>query len=245
MSGTRPAPSALLFSVAFTALAALVAPAPGAAEGGLNALVSETQRMSPDPDRIGFVWWLPTEFWEAAMANDPSVTEKETRELVDLVRPYLVVGSVDGKLGPFGGADFLPLAELRRILRVRDAGGTTYSPLPEESIPADLRNLLAAFRPVLAGIVGPMGENMHFFVFPAGSGEGGLAVDAKSEGSFAILLGDEEYVWRLPLGSVMPEKTCPVDGEKLNGAWSYCPWHGERLEGGKLEEPKPDKRSGA
>jgi len=35
--------------------------------------------------------------------------------------------------------------------------------------------------------------------------------------------------WRTPLGSLLPLKICPKDGEGMNGAWNFCPWDGEKL----------------
>jgi hypothetical protein len=53
--------------------------------------------------------------------------------------------------------------------------------------------------------------------------------DPLSEGSLSIRIGEQSFDWKLPLGSLMPPKMCPKDKEILNGAWIYCPWHGEKL----------------
>jgi len=50
------------------------------------------------------------------------------------------------------------------------------------------------------------------------------------EGGFSVDLEGKAYTWRLPLGALLTRKTCPVDGEKLSGAWKFCPWHGKTLE---------------
>jgi len=44
-----------------------------------------------------------------------------------------------------------------------------------------------------------------------------------------LSINKNEYKWRTPLGSLMPVKTCPKDGEKMSGAWDYCPFDGEKL----------------
>ena len=84
-------------------------------------------------------------------------------------------------------------------------------------------------KPVLVNMLGPMGEHMEFFFFPRTSASGQPIADAKAEGSFRFGVGKDVYDWRLPLGSLLPQKTCPVDGERLSGAWEYCPWHGKKL----------------
>jgi hypothetical protein len=57
-----------------------------------------------------------------------------------------------------------------------------------------------------------------------------VLVRMKQRGQPSIDLFDTHYSWRLPIGSLVLPRTGPVDGEMLNGAWDYCPWHGVRLE---------------
>lgn len=83
--------------------------------------------------------------------------------------------------------------------------------------------------PVLVNMLGPMGQNMHFFLFSSKKKNGQEIAVAKREGAFSVKLDKREFKWRLPLGSLLPPKVCPIDGEKLNGAWKFCPWHGVAL----------------
>ena len=76
---------------------------------------------------------------------------------------------------------------------------------------------------------------MHLYLFPAKNKADKPIMEAKKDGAFTIGLADESFNWKLPLGSLLPPKVCPVDGEELNGAWKFCPWHGEAL------KPKPLK----
>ena len=72
---------------------------------------------------------------------------------------------------------------------------------------------------------------MQVLLFPAYGNDGIRIADAKEEGSFTVeLIGGEAFTWRLPLGSVLPPKVCPVDGEQMSGVWTYCPRHGAELE---------------
>lgn len=54
-------------------------------------------------------------------------------------------------------------------------------------------------------------------------------IDVKKEGKFSMLMDKTEYKWRLPLSSLLPPRLCPIDDEKLNGAWKFCPTHGVEL----------------
>ena len=78
-------------------------------------------------------------------------------------------------------------------------------------------------------MLGPMGQNVHFYAFSATDNAGNRIADARKEETFSVTLTGREYKWRLPLGSLLPPKKCPLDGEILNGAYKYCPWHGAKL----------------
>ena len=77
--------------------------------------------------------------------------------------------------------------------------------------------------------MGQLGKNFHFVLFPATNKERLPIMEAKKEGRFSLNLGGDNLRWRLPLGSLLPQKVCPIDGEELSGAWKYCPWHGALL----------------
>ncbi len=224
---------ALARRVSFAAVAPLlVGLASSASDLGrtLNDLTSETQRASQDPNRIGLVWWLPIEFWEISMATGPAPsTPEQVSAVTSVLRQYTMFAIADGLVGQFGGVTWFAKEDVRASLLLQDASGTRFAPLTDAQVSPDARNLAAIMKPILSGMLGPMGEHMDFFFFPSKSAEGRLIADAKAEGSFRLQIGEEPYDWRLPLGSLIPKKRCPVDGEQLNGAWKYCPWHGKKL----------------
>jgi len=78
-------------------------------------------------------------------------------------------------------------------------------------------------------MLGPTGQNTHFFLFPAKNEKGQKIAEAKKEGTFSVELNEREFSWRLPLSSLLPPKICPTCGEKLSGAYKFCPWDGSKL----------------
>jgi len=197
----------------------------------VDALIRETQRMSDDPNRLGLVWWIPTEFWEISMAaGTPPSTPEQIAEFTSVLRGYTLFAVADGSLGPLGGVTWTSRDELRGTIVLQASDGTNYMPIPEEQVSPDARNLGAALKPVLANMLGPLGENLEFVFFPGSSPDGKRIADAKVNGSFRFKMRDGTYSWRLPLGSLLPMKACPVDGEELSGSWKYCPWHGKKLQ---------------
>lgn len=195
-------------------------------EVSLNAVLAETQKMSDEVDEMTLVWWVPEEFWWISFTQDPTVTEAETEEFVAVFRPYTLIVAADGTIGQFGGITYKSEADIRASIQIRDNQGILYGPLSEDKIDADAENLLSMMKPVLVNIIGPMGQNMHFFLFPAKTKKGQQIADAKKEGAFSVELGKGKFRWRLPLGSLLPLKMCPTCGEKLSGAYKFCPWDG-------------------
>jgi len=194
----------------------------------LNALIQETQKMSQNVDEMTLIWWIPEEYWQASFAQDPTITDAQAEEFIKVLRPYVVIVAIDGKIGPFGGVTYKSEATVRNNIKLVSKG-VSYRPLSDEKVNADTQNLISSMKPALANMLGPMGRNMHFFLFPAKDKKGQNIAEATKEGSFTVKLGLNEFKWRLPLGSLLPPKTCPVDGEQMSGAWKFCPWHGVRL----------------
>lgn len=209
-------------------LAPAVAPAaPPAID--VEALIHETQRSVPGNDQMSMVWWMPEDFWRISFAQEKALTAEGSEEMLKALKPYTLVAVVDGKMGPMGGVSFRPEADVRKDIVLVDTSGKEHRPLADDAINKDVKLFLGYIKPILSNMLGPMGESMYFFAFPARGESGKPLADPLSEGSLSIKVGEHSFDWKLPLGSLMPAKMCPKDKEVLNGAWSYCPWHGERL----------------
>jgi len=195
----------------------------------LNELMNETQIMSDDPNRMAMVWWIPPEFWHASMGDDPTVSRSDVDQIVDTLSDYTVIAAVDGNLGPFGGVTYRSESEVRESIQLHDVRGRTHRPLTDDQVNGDARNLLRMMKPAIANILGPMGENLHFYFFPANDEQHKPLIEVKQRGRFSVVLGAEQLQWRLPLGSVLPKHHCPKCRERLSGAFSFCPWDGSSL----------------
>ncbi|MFH1338692.1 MAG: hypothetical protein ABIH40_02455 [Candidatus Omnitrophota bacterium] len=195
----------------------------------INALTQETQKMSQRAEEITFVWWIPNEYWETSFSQDPKTSNAQAGEVLKVLRPYTVLLVVDGKMGPFGGITYDSKEAIKAGISIKDAEGVSYPPINEEEVDFDTKNFLSMMKPVFANMLGPMGQNMHFFLFPDRNNRGQRIAEAGREGSLLVKLGSKEFKWRLPLGSLLPAKLCPTCGEKLSGAYKFCPWDGTKL----------------
>ena len=73
--------------------------------------------------------------------------------------------------------------------------------LMEDEIDADTKNMLQILKVILANMLGPMGQNMHFLLFPGKTDSGSRIASAKDKGQFSVKLGQKEFKWRPPLRS--------------------------------------------
>lgn len=193
----------------------------------LTAIIHETQRMSQAPDEVTLVWWLPEQFWQASLAQDPKVGKAQVEQILQTVRPYTMIAVVDGKMGAFGGLTYRSEEAVRTSILLKDDSGETYLPLSESAIDPDARNLLQIMRPLIGNILGPLGQNLHFVLF---QGKPGRAVaDPEKPGSLRVLLGEKEMQYRLPLGSVLPPKYDARTRERFPGNYNFNPYTGTPL----------------
>jgi hypothetical protein len=195
----------------------------------LNALVEETQKDSDHPDEMTLVWWVPEAFWKTSFEQDKDVTPKQAEDFMKILRPYIVVIVVDGKIGTFGSMTYKTEALIKNNIQIVDGKGNSFRPLPEDKISSEAKTMLSIMKPVMVNMLGAIGQNMHFILFPAQNAKSEEIINVMKEGSLAVKLDAREFKWRLPLSSLVPRKVCPVDGETHNGAWKYCPWHGTEL----------------
>lgn len=218
---------------ALTAALALASAAQAAAAAkplDLRAVIADLMQVSSKPKETTLLMWLPAEFWAASARMDPTVGEADIQKLRSAFEPYIPILVVHGHdTGLMGRTEFKSEAEIRTLLRLQDAEGNTYQPLADDAIQDDTKTVLSLFGPMLSGMVGQLGQNMHVYFFPARGKAGQLIAPVKQKGSFSVLVGERRFRWRLPLGAFLPPKTCPRCKEETSGAYTYCPWCGAQL----------------
>jgi hypothetical protein len=198
-----------------------------------QSLCQEIQKTRKEPGSMTMLMWFPIQFWEASLAGDARLTGEQKKGVIDAFRPYTTIAVVDGKFGEFGVVTYKSESEIRDNIQLVDAKGNAYSAVGEDDVQPGTKVLLGAMKPVMGNILGPMGKNLHVFLFPALDSKGQPIANAKSKGFFVVKLNKEEYRWKLPLGSLLPAKQCPKCKEQCSGAWDFCPWCGTKLGSGK------------
>jgi len=147
---------------------------------------------------------------------------------------------IDGAIGMFGNITYSTRDEIEKKLKLIDAADKKYKPLIDTEINGEALGLIAILRPLLSNMLKDLGDNLHFFLFPAEEKKGKLIIDTEKEGKFTIQLDKTDYLWKLPINCLLPPKYDPDTGEELNGAWKFSPFTGKKL----LDKPpiKPEEK---
>lgn len=194
----------------------------------IDTFVSETQFGSDASDHMEIIWWVPTEYWNVIFAQDPTASQTEKDGIIDLLKDYLVVIAIKGKIGLFGGITYDTSESIKSLTTVTFKG-EELPMIEENNVSPDMINFISMIQPMMKNMIGPMGENMQVLLFGNPPNKTLLPINPYSTDSLKFKLGDFEKKVSLPLGCLLEEKTCPEDEEELNGKWNFCPIHGTKL----------------
>jgi hypothetical protein len=200
----------------------------------LIALMNECQKMSGDPGVIAIVQWIPKEWWQLTLER-AGVPDARIKEVLKLFAPYMTFIMVHGRISSSGLPTFTSRSLLQEHVFLVDKAGHPYRPIDEEDVEAGVQNAIIMIKPIFSNMLGQMGDNMNFFLFPSQTKEKKKSYEATQEGSFSIRFkdvpdaGDQAFQWILPLSSLVPAKICPKCKKEESGSWKYCPWCGSPL----------------
>jgi hypothetical protein len=210
----------------------------------LQALVRETQINKQSSNKLVMVWWIPTEFWAESFRRGGTVSAKQSAEMLASIDDYVVVAAIDGTIGTLGVLASTPKDELeKKTLLI--VGDTKSSPIPEGDLSPSARNFVQLMKPVIANMLGQVGQGMHFMAFK-GTKESNAndkslhsddvaaskqrLIDPKLPGRVTVRIGEQNFEYRLPLGSLLSPKFDPDTGERYPGNYEYSPYSGKKLD---------------
>lgn len=198
-----------------------------------SQLVKETHRtISTEGNGIHLVWYIPFEFWEVSLAKK-GAPNKDNQKILDILRPYFVVGVVQADISAFGATTFYPKSVVEKNLSVlyEDGHGsqTILKPIQPN---ANVEMLFKILQPIMGSALGNLGNNIQFFFFSDEAGNG-RQVDPYKAGELSITLADTQgrslnTRLDMPLNALYEPRICP-NGKEAHVSWKYCPWNGERL----------------
>jgi hypothetical protein len=199
----------------------------------VSAMTNETQRTSY-AGGVHLAWWIPPEYWEASLSRDGNVTDAARKQVLDTLRGYSMIAVVQAEVGALGNFTFYERDTIVKGMKLELSDGkawTAIAPLPE--VPEALAPLLKVLGPILSSAMGPLGQNMNFFVLDDRK-QGGRLISPFESGALRVSLSDkqgtrlEPFLIEFPLDSLYVPRRCP-NGKPAHVSWVVCPWDGSKL----------------
>jgi hypothetical protein len=199
----------------------------------ISAMTNETQRTSY-AGGVHLAWWIPPEYWEASLSRDANVTDTARKQVLDTLRGYSMLAVVQAEVGALGNFTFYERDAVIKGLKLELSDGKDWASLvPLAEVPQKLAPLLKVLGPILSSAMGPMGQNMNFFVLDDQK-KGGRLISPYEPGMLRITLTDnkgvklEPLLIEFPLDSLYVPRRCP-NGKPAHVSWMVCPWDGSKL----------------
>lgn len=225
-------------TLALCAAAATTAPAAGAGashEMNLSTALRECSFIAEEGDGYVNVCWAPAELWMYGFSRGGELPTEIVDRVYESLRRYLIFTVTAVSFEKPREIEFASREEIGGLVRLRDRYGTVYEPVALGKKDLLVRFFTAAWEKILAPQYGPAGNALIFFFFPAEDAQGRTIANPTEEGTFALLVGEHEFIWELPLSSFLRPKTCPACGRELSGAYNFCPYDGTELVGQIVE----------
>lgn len=226
----------LVWGAAMMIALATYVPARAADAPDYGAVIRDMTKVQKTPGRMILVMWMPEQFWKLALSANQRLTAKGISDTLDVIRPYTVIAVLDARSTGLGGYNYTDDQDLMASVRLEDSRGALYQPLDPGLVSSGMRNLLEAIRPMMANMMGAMGQHLVFMAFPGTDKAGHRIADPTGNGSLTVRVGDAALRYRLPLGSLLPPSLDPKTGESFPGTYRFNPYNGDKLTEGHWSE---------
>ncbi|MCF2858749.1 hypothetical protein L1286_14775 [Pseudoalteromonas sp. SMS1] len=206
-------------------------------EISIQDIIADTQAQPEGAadNHMTLVWWVPFEYWASIMSRDPNLTEQMKKQMLDVLKDYLVVGIVQADVSAMGVFNYYSQSYVEKNLKVnyKTPNSKGLNLTPSNKVSEEMTMLMTQVKPILQGAMGNMGLNFHFFIFDDSDNKGARVVDPHQEGNFVMSLKNKAGVeltadFKTPLNSLFVPRVCP-NGEEAHVSWKYCPWSGKKL----------------
>jgi hypothetical protein len=224
------------FAVAAVALAALFSTL-ARAELNSSQIAGEMQRtVQEGAKHVAEFWWLPPEYW-ITVAKELELSADEQAKVIKFFGDYAIVAAVDAGVSEKKETTMASIAEIARRSHF-SRGGETLEVLHE--VNPEVSNLVPKLVYLLRASLGPLGQGLRLLPLANVDPKGKPILSGTTPGELALefRFTDDGPVhdirWHAPLTALMAPRKCPKGGEPLEASWTYCPWHGVKLDPPKL-----------
>ncbi len=178
-------------------------------------------------NNMSVLWWLPSQFWEILLDKDKEANKDVLEQLHEISHNYVIFGALKGKLKN-KNVIFKTQKEIAENIIYTDEIGNRFFPEMPSKITPEMQKILEKLKSEFAKIMGQYAENIHLVVFKID--EESRPPNPKKQGRIYIKFFKQDYSMRLPIGTFLQPKICPIDQEIFKGNYKYCPYHGAELE---------------
>lgn len=199
-------------------------------------IAAETARTAQEGStHVANFWWLPPEYWVLS-AKELDLPAEEQAKVEKLFQDYVIIGAIDADVSDKLQPKLASIAEVVKRSRF-SRGGETLEVLHE--VNPEVSKLVPTLVYLLRASLGPLGEGLRLLPLANVDPKGKPRLTATDPGELALefrFTEDgpvHEYRWHAPLTSLVGVRKCPKGGEPLEASWTYCPWHGQKLEPAK------------
>lgn len=188
-------------------------------------MLEEIQYTRQSQENLKLVWWIPADYWELAIGENGGATPEQIAYIKDLLEEYTIIIAGDYTIN---GTDF-KVNKLNNGVTLYGLQGEKVPLLKDSQIDGKVAIIInEVLKPLFTEMAGKMGSGMSFFVYN-NKKDGKIMIDPRKAGEFKVEVNKDVFTWQLPLVSLLSDKTCPVNQEKLPGNYVYCPIHGNKL----------------
>jgi hypothetical protein len=214
----------------------LLGPALAHAEPNSSQIAGEVQRtLQSGAVRVAEFWWLPPEYW-ITVAKELELPAEDQAKVAKIFRDYTIVGAVDVGASEKKEPVAATLADIvARSKFLRD--GQPLEVLHE--VNPEVSKLVPTLVYLLRASLGPMADGLRLLTLANLDAKGNSILSATAPGELTLQFKFREdgpvqdVRWHAPLTSLMAPRKCPKGGEPLEASWTYCPWHGVKLDPAK------------
>lgn len=190
----------------------------------IGELMTDLVLTKKSGNNIKQVLLLPPDYWEIVLSDSRFKGGSIVEEVKEMFDGFILVACIDAEVGLYGSFVGNEIA-----IQLMDAEGGKHDPIPDEELSEELGGMISVFKPIMSRMLGQMGEQLRFYIFKNTDINGNEILAPRNKGNFALFLNESKFAFRTPFGAMVEKKTCPETGEKLNGNWDFCPWHGTKL----------------
>jgi len=217
----------------------LLAPDLARAEANSSEIAGEMQRTLQEGSKhVAECWWLPPEYW-ITVAKELELSADDQAKVAKFFRDYAIVGAIEAGVNDKKQPEMASIAEIaRRCHFTRD--GQTLEVLHE--VNPEVSKLVPTLVYLLRTSLGGLGEGLRLLPLANVDPKGNPILSATTPGELVLEFRFSEngpvhdIRWHAPLTTLMAPRKCPKGGEPLEASWTYCPWHGVKLEPAKVGE---------